>query len=102
MLSKPLMDRHYKDKAALALATGEALARQVADIDPDVLQLDEANIPGHPDEADWAAAALNVVLDAAKKCKDKGVHICFGNYGGQSIQQGHWRLLPIALRSGGD
>ena len=54
---------------------------------------DEANISGHPDEGPWAAAAINVVLDAAKLAKEKGVHVCFGNYGGQSIQRGEWRKL---------
>jgi 5-methyltetrahydropteroyltriglutamate--homocysteine methyltransferase len=93
MLSKTLMDHHYRDRAALAAAVGDALAKQVADVDPEVLQVDEANIPGHPDEGDWAAAAINRVLDAATKPKEKGVHICFGNYGGQSIQRGEWRKL---------
>lgn len=93
MLSKTLMDHHYRDKADLALAVGRALAKQVADLDPQVLQIDEANIPGHPDEGDWAAAAINTVLDAATRAPEKGVHICFGNYGGQSIQKGEWRKL---------
>ena len=93
MLCKTLMDHHYKDRGALALALGRALAKQVADIDPEVIQIDEANIPGHPEEGDWAAQAINAVLDAATKPKEKGVHICFGNYGGQSIQKGHWQNL---------
>jgi 5-methyltetrahydropteroyltriglutamate--homocysteine methyltransferase len=93
MLCKTLIDHHYRDRPALALALGDALARQVADIDPEVLQVDEANITGHPEEGDWAAAAINRVLDAATKAKEKGVHICFGNYGGQSIQSGEWRKL---------
>src|SRR5258706_1988666 len=79
MLSKTLMDHHYRDRAALAAAVGGALAKQVADIDADVLQVDEANIPGHPDEGDWAAAAINRVLDAASRAKQKAVHVCFGN-----------------------
>ena len=93
MLSKTLMDHHYKDPARLALAIGNALAKQVASIDPEVLQLDEANVTGNPEEAEWAVPALNAVLDAATKAKEKGVHLCFGNYGGQSIQRGHWKAL---------
>src|SRR3954471_11457944 len=64
MLCKTLMDHHYKDRPALAHALGTALAKQVAEIDADVLQVDEANIPGHPDEGPWAAAAINQILDA--------------------------------------
>ena len=92
MLSKTLMDRHYKSKADLAAALGRALAKQVADIDPQVLQVDEANIPGSPDEGEWAAESINLILDASK-VPEKGVHICFGNYGGQSIQKGEWKKL---------
>ncbi len=93
MLSKTLMDQHYNDPGALAIALGEALAPQVAPIDADVLQVDEANIPGSPDEGDWAAEAINQILDAATNAKRKAVHICFGNYGGQSIQKGAWDKL---------
>src|SRR5438105_3957283 len=93
MLSKTLMDHHYRDREKLAMAVAGALAGQVSAIDPEVIQIDEANISGHPDEGPWAAAAINVVLDAAKLAKEKGVHVCFGNYGGQSIQKGEWRKL---------
>ena len=93
MLCKTLIDHHYKNKPDLALALGKALAKQVAEIDPQVLQIDEANITGHSEEGEWAAAAINVVLDAAKKAESKAVHICFGNYGGQSIQKGEWKKL---------
>ncbi|MGH9838220.1 MAG: cobalamin-independent methionine synthase II family protein [Blastocatellia bacterium] len=93
MLCKTLMDHHYRSRDAMAMGLAEALAKQVAGLDPEVIQIDEANITGHPDEAEWAAAAINVVLDAAKQAREKGVHMCFGNYGGQSIQHGEWRKL---------
>jgi 5-methyltetrahydropteroyltriglutamate--homocysteine methyltransferase len=93
MLCKTLMDRHYKTRPELAMAIGRALAAQVAEIDPDVLQVDEANITGHPDEGDWAAGAINLVLDGCTRAKERGVHMCFGNYGGQSIQRGTWAKL---------
>ena len=64
----------------------------MAHCDAAVVQLDEANLPGSPEEAPWAAEAINRVL---RRVKGKGaVHLCFGNYGGQSIQKGSWdRLL---------
>ena len=34
------------------MAIGDALAEQVAHLDADVVQIDEANLPGSPDE--WA------------------------------------------------
>src|SRR5438270_425344 len=56
-----------------------------------VVQLDEANLPGHPDEWEWAASAVNRVLDAVPTTP--AVHLCFGNYGGQSVQHGSWEQL---------
>lgn len=91
MLSKTLLDRYYHDRGALCLALAGVLASQVRDIDADVVQIDEANIPGHPEDAAWAAEAINVVLDAIST--EKAVHLCFGNYGGQTIQRGTWQAL---------
>jgi 5-methyltetrahydropteroyltriglutamate--homocysteine methyltransferase len=93
MLAKTLMDHHYHSVPELTRAVGQALAKQVQDLDPDVLQVDEANITGYPYEADWAADAINLILDACPRAAEKGVHLCFGNYGGQSIQKGTWEKL---------
>jgi len=99
MLCKTLMDHHYKSRPELCTAIGAALGKQVSEIDPEVLQVDEANITGHPEESEWAADAINLILDAATQAKGKGVHLCFGNYGGQSIQKGHWdQLLALMNR----
>ncbi len=91
MLAKTLLDRHYNDRAALAMAIADVLARQIAHCDADVIQIDEASLPGHPEEWRWAAEAANRVLDAVKSVP--AVHLCFGNYGGQTIQRGDWGRL---------
>ena len=91
MLAKTLVDHHYGKLPELALALGEALAEQVRHVDAEVVQVDEANLPGNPDEWPWAAEAINRVLRAVKTVA--AVHLCFGNYGGQSIQQGSWGKL---------
>jgi 5-methyltetrahydropteroyltriglutamate--homocysteine methyltransferase len=91
MLAKTLINRHYKDRRELALAIAGVLAEQVAYLDAEIVQLDEANLPGHPEEWSWAAESINVVLDAVKT--KAAVHLCFGNYGGQSIQKGSWKNL---------
>lgn len=93
MLAKTLVDHHYKDLRALTLAIGEALAVQVREIDAPVVQVDEANLPGHPEDASWAHEPINVVLDAVREGAGRGMHFCFGNYGGQSIQRGTWDKL---------
>ena len=93
MLAKMLHDRHYRDPERLAHAIADVLADQVRRLDADVIQLDEANLPGSPDEWQWAAAAINKVLKAVPKKARAAVHLCFGNYGGQSIQKGTWGKL---------
>ena len=94
MLAKTLNDRHYGSPAKLAMAIAGVLRRQLAKIPASVIQLDEANISGHPEDSDWAAGAINHVLDGLTT--ERAVHICFGNYGGQSVQKGFWRnLLPF-------
>lgn len=91
MLAKTLVDRHYGDTPDLARAIAGVLAEQVARLDADVVQLDEANLPGSPAEWEWAAETANTVLDAAPG--EAAVHLCFGNYGGQRVQEGGWRSL---------
>jgi 5-methyltetrahydropteroyltriglutamate--homocysteine methyltransferase len=91
MLSKTLLDYHYKDLPLLAHALAAVLAKQIAEIDAAVVQIDEANLPGSPEEWEWAASAINVMLDAVPKIP--AVHLCFGNYGGQTIQKGTWDKL---------
>ncbi|MGA7303409.1 MAG: hypothetical protein WBW88_00985, partial [Rhodothermales bacterium] len=97
MLSKTLLDHHYKDVSELAHALGEVIGDQVSEIDADIVQLDEANITGSPEEWEWAASSLNLVLDRVQKTP--AVHMCFGNYGGQSIQKGTWASLLDYMNS---
>ena len=91
MLSKTLLDYYYKDRPSLANALAMVLAKQIVEIDAAVVQIDEANLPGSPDEWEWAASAINVMLDAVPNTP--AVHLCFGNYGGQTVQKGTWDKL---------
>jgi 5-methyltetrahydropteroyltriglutamate--homocysteine methyltransferase len=91
MLAKTLKNDHYPDIQSLTFAIADVLAEQVRHLDAEVVQLDEANLPGHPEEWSWAAEAINRVLDAVQGTP--AVHLCFGNYGGQSIQKGGWDRL---------
>jgi 5-methyltetrahydropteroyltriglutamate--homocysteine methyltransferase len=97
MLARTLLDRHYKDFRQLLMAIADILAAQVADLPCDCLQIDEANIPGNPDDAPLAAEAINRVFAAFEG--RKAVHLCFGNYGGQSVQRGTWRALTNFLNT---
>ena len=97
MLSKVLTSVHYANPSELAMDIADVLRRQLETIDAAVVQLDEANISGHAEESEWAAAAINHVLDGLRT--EKAVHVCFGNYGGQTVQKGLWRELIPFLNS---
>jgi len=93
MLSRTLLDHHYRDFRALTLAIADVLAAQMPGLPAACVQVDEANIPGNPKDAPLAAEAMNRVLDAIDKGTERAVHFCFGNYGGQTIQAGKWAAL---------
>ncbi len=97
MLAKVLADEHYGDFAALVLALAEILSQQVAAVDADVIQIDEANVTGHADDGPIAAAGINRVLSGVRG--EKAVHLCYGNYGGQTIQQGTYAKLVAFLNA---
>ena len=91
MLARTLLDNHYKSLEELTLAIADALADQVSDLPAACVQVDEANVPGSPENAPLAQEAINRILDQVKG--EKAVHFCFGNYGGQTIQAGGWKPL---------
>jgi 5-methyltetrahydropteroyltriglutamate--homocysteine methyltransferase len=95
MLARTLLDRHYGDFEALTLALADVLAAQVSGLPCACVQVDEANIPGSPEYAPLAAEAINRVLRRVEV--ERAVHFCFGNYGGQTIQQGRWKALTDFL-----
>lgn len=94
MLAKTLLDEHYEDLRVLTMELARILRGQVEQIDAPVIQVDEANLTGHPEDAGWAYEPINHVLDGIRG--ERALHLCFGNYGGQSIQRGFWQhLLPF-------
>lgn len=97
MLSRSLLDRHYLDFSALTMAVAEVLAHQVRGLPCDCVQVDEANIPGNPSDWPLAARAINTVLRHVTV--KRAVHLCFGNYGGQTIQKGDWESLVEFLNA---
>lgn len=91
MLAKVLWDEHYGDLRNLCLALADILREQLDGIDAEVIQVDEANITGNPDDGPLAAECINRVLSGA--AHEKAVHLCFGNYGGQTVQKGTYAKL---------
>jgi len=125
MLARTLLDDHYGSFEALLMDLSEVLAAQVTELECACVQVDEANLPGNPDDGPLAARAINRVLDAvgrgigthgsdswpnagegasgaggpgvAASRPQRAVHLCFGNYGGQTIQKGTWKALIAFL-----
>ncbi|MDA7657715.1 cobalamin-independent methionine synthase II family protein [Verrucomicrobia bacterium] len=97
MLARTLLDEQYGSLESLTLAIADLLAAQVKHLPTSCLQVDEANIPGSPEHAPLAAEAINRILDQFDG--PRGVHFCFGNYGGQTIQSGAWKPLIEFLNS---
>lgn len=97
MLAKTLVDAHYGDTETLMMALADILREQIRAIDAQVIQVDEANVTGHAEDALMAARGINRVLEGV--AGEKAVHLCFGNYGGQTIQKGAYARLVELLNT---
>jgi len=63
MLARVLTNCFYKDIGDLAMDIAAVLRQQLELIEADTVQLDEACIAGYPEDAPWAAEAINLVLE---------------------------------------
>ena len=97
MLAKTLLDQKYGDIAALTMDLAKVLRKQVEAIDAPIVQIDEAHLTGHPEDEGWAHEPINEVFKGVTG--EKGLHLCFGNYGGQSIQSGFWKNMMNFLNA---
>jgi len=91
MLARTLQDNYYNDFEAMLMAIADTLAAQLSDLPCACVQVDEANLPGNPTDSGICLKAMNRLLDEIKV--ERAVHLCFGNYGGQTIQKGTWNSL---------
>ena len=97
MLAKTLLDQKYGEMPALTMDLAKVLRKQVEAIDAPIVQIDEAHLTGHPEDEGWAHEPINEVLKGVQG--EKGLHLCFGNYGGQSIQEGFWKNIMNFLNA---
>ena len=91
MLAKVVYNNYYTSFQELVMSFAEILSRQLKGISAAVVQVDESNLPGSPQDSGIAADAINRVLDPVTG--EKAVHLCFGNDSGQTIQQGDYDHL---------
>ena len=107
-----LADRHYKDRARLAMAFAKILnkeARELAALGADVIQFDEPafNVDAYRDDVrDWGIETLERAAEGLK-CKT-AVHICYGygikaNVDWKKTLGSQWRqyesTFPLLARS---
>lgn len=97
MLGRVLINEHYGSHEELVFAIADILADQLDGLSADIVQVDEANLTGRPEDAAFAAEAINRVFSKTKS--EKAVHLCFGNYGGQTVQKGTYAYLLEFLNS---
>jgi 5-methyltetrahydropteroyltriglutamate--homocysteine methyltransferase len=91
MLARILVDRQYHTREELVSALADVLAGQVRDIEADVVQVNEEVLPGNAPDGVWVAEALNRIFSVVPR--KAALHMCFGNYGGQPVQQGNYAQL---------
>ncbi len=79
-MSVQVVDEHYGDDEALAMAYAEAVNEEVRDLfaaGADIVQLDEPWMQARPDQAKrFAVSAINRALEGA--AGTTAVHMCFG------------------------
>ena len=95
MLAKMLANVHYAALTDLVMALADVLKSQIANVDAEIIQVDEANVTGNAEDGPLAAAGINRVLEGVQS--EKAVHLCYGNYGGQTIQKGAYEKLVAFL-----
>ena len=93
LIPRVLADDFYHDFEALLMAVAGVLAAQLDGIDAAVIQVDEPHLPGNSGGSDLAAAAINLVLSSSPPDTERAVHLCFGNYLGQTVQRGTYDKL---------
>lgn len=97
MLARVLVNQYYESFQDVVMALADILAEQVEGIEAQVIQIDEANLTGNPEDAELAAVAINRIFKKVKA--QKAVHLCFGNYGGQRVQKGTYERLVHFINS---
>lgn len=99
MLAKVLADEHYGRLDEVVMALAGLLRDQLDGIDAAVVQVDEANVTGSPQDGPIAAAGINRVFEGVADGSERAVHLCYGNYGGQTIQEGTYERLVAFLNA---
>ena len=98
-LAKRIRNEYYASEQEFAMDLARVMnpeLRAIAKAGADVIQIDEPNYSGFPDDLAWAVRALNALVEGVDA--RIAVHICYGNRYGKPSWEGSYRyLLPEIL-----
>lgn len=98
-LAKRIRNDYYASEQEFAMDLARVMnpdLRAIAKAGADVIQIDEPNYSGFPDDLPWAVRALNALVEGVDA--RIAVHICYGNRYGKPSWAGSYRyLLPGIL-----
>lgn len=98
-LAKRIRNEYYASEQEFAMDLARVMnpeLRAIAKAGADVIQIDEPNYSGFPDDLPWAVGALNALVEGVDA--RIAVHICYGNRYGKPSWEGSYRyLLPGIL-----
>ncbi|MGA8223331.1 MAG: hypothetical protein WB780_16915 [Candidatus Acidiferrales bacterium] len=93
-LSKRIRNEFYPSEEAFALDIARVMNQELKDLvkaGARLIQIDEPNYSGYPDDLPWAVNALNALVEGVDA--KIAVHICYGNRYGKPSWEGSYRYL---------
>jgi 5-methyltetrahydropteroyltriglutamate--homocysteine methyltransferase len=93
-LSKRIRNEHYPSDEEFAMDLARVMnpeLKAIAKAGAQVIQVDEPNYSGFPEDLAWGVKALNVLVEGVET--KIAVHICYGNRYGKPSWEGSYRYL---------
>jgi 5-methyltetrahydropteroyltriglutamate--homocysteine methyltransferase len=93
-LSKRIRNEFYPSEEAFAMDIARVMNQELKELvkaGARLIQIDEPNFSGYPDDLDWGVKALNALVDGVDA--KIAVHICYGNRYGKPSWEGSYRYL---------
>src|SRR5437764_6290734 len=97
-LAKRIRNEYYPSEQDFALDLARVMnpeLRAIAKAGADIIQIDEPNYSGFPDDLPWAVKALNTLIEGVDA--NTAAHICYGNRYVKPSWEGSYRYLFPAI-----
>jgi 5-methyltetrahydropteroyltriglutamate--homocysteine methyltransferase len=93
-LSKRIRNEFYPSEEAFAMDIARVMNQELKELvkaGARLIQIDEPNFSGYPDDLDWGVKAINALVEGVDA--KIAVHICYGNRYGKPSWEGSYRYL---------